>query len=1216
MKTLCITGSVQSRLDPFAENLGKAGASAARPTTRDQEMTIAAWHRKVLAIQKDHAYLSSVSAPGRVWEQLAGEIFLANHNQPVWYWADTGSTLLLDFWFNFDPNTFFLLLHASPHEALMDAIEYGADTLEVLQNTLDDWYQRTRQMLRFHLRHPTRSILLDSNDALGQPDAYIDVLAQRWQLPLETIEIEQTWQNNPHHLTLYLVDKFLQNQPQALALHHEVQASLFLINDSKAPASKPELGDVLSDYLETRRLFQAGQADNDTLRQTLKAAQSQLADTSLALQDRQAKLVNLETDHQHLQAQSEQYLQELSEIRSGLENSNQENQLLLEQLSHTLENLEKLAQEDRHKSQQLTELNVERNTLLSQIDLFAKEKTALAAAHDEQAKLANEHKTQIDTLFKEKAGLVAARDTLSKEKTELVATRDALVKEKTALAAAHDEQARLANEHKTQIDTLSKEKAGLVAARDTLSKEKTELTATRDALVKEKTALAAAHDEQARLANEHKTQIDTLSKEKAGLVAARDTLSKEKTELTAARDALAKEKTALTATCDEQARLANEHKTQIDTLSKEKAGLVAARDTLSKEKAELAAARDALAKEKIALTATCDEYARLANERKVQIDAFSREKSDLLASRDALAKEKIALAVAHDELIKLANERKSQVDVLSKEKTELIAIRDRLSKEKINLAAARDEHARLANKRQVQFEALSKEAAELIAIRDALAKEKTQLAAAHGEQAKLASEREVQINVLANEKSNLIATYSEQAKLLNEHKAQIDKLLNEKAELVAARYNLHKEKTNLTVARDTLLKETPPITETTQKRLKTLIAEKTTLQANLDAFAKEYEQQRSKLDESESENQQLLIQLHQTQEELERYLLQYQSSQKQLGKQQTRLQKMLQRHPDYWDFNTLEINLVESDSSQQIVQWRLTELYIGERLIPEIRFKTCLANGLAGIVIQRTEGTGSPAPLLRWPNGFATAEELPCIPTRGPSTQGNNAALSGLGTSDWDTLQRLAKHLAGFLAQPTENRLPKQLNSAALRNGLLAFAKALAGWPKMLRYDSIQLQEALCNQGYERLGISLGNLCLGHRHWPAFDYRLATVDIEPHPFGQNPRLEFPDGSSRNVLQNWFAESTDSHGSRLELRFAQPNAMDTNVWGALNQNDQQLIGALIKTLPLQLEDLKQAYPAASRPWQDWQAMAGMLRDTLRDILIRTTALRGTPAGIEE
>lgn len=1033
MKTLCITGSVQSRLDPFAESLKQAGASAALSAHTDLNLSMADWHRQVLALQKEHEQLPATWSPGLEWEQLAREIFLANHNQPLWYWSDTDSTLLLDFWSDLDPNIVFLLLHVSPHEALMNAIEHGADTLEALQYTLNEWYKRTRQMLRFHLRHPARSMLLDNSDVLGQVGAYIDVLAQRWQLPLETIGIEQKWQNDPCSLMFYLIDKLLQNQPQALALHHEVQACLFLINDSEEPVSIPELGDVVSDYLGARLLFQVGQADNDTLRQTLKIAQSQLADTSLALQDRQAQLVNLETNHRQLQAQGEQYRQELSKTRSSLENSEQESQRLLGQLHRTQNALEKLTLEEQHKTQHLASLSAEKNVLLSQLDIASKEKTALAATHN------------------------------------------VLIEEKAVLTAAHDKQIKLANERQNQIGMLAK--------------EKTDLIASRDALTKEKAALAAAHDEQVKLTSGRKAQLD------------------------------------------------------------------------------------------------------------------------------ALAKEKTALATARDEQAKLANERKVQIDTLAKEKAELVVIRDRLSKEKNNLAITRDEHAKLANKRQVQLEALSKEAAELIATRDDLAKEKTHLSAVHDEQVKLINEHRLRIDALINEKSNLAAAYSEQTKLLDEHKVRIDTLLREKAELVAAHYKLHKEKANLVVAHDTGLKA-PPSAETVQKQLKALSTEKITLQANLDALTKEHKQQRSKLEESENENQQLLIQLHQTQEELERCLLRYQANQAQLGEQQTRLQKMLQRHPDYWDFNTLEINLLESDDSQQIAQWRLTGLYIGGRLIPEIRFKTCLANGLAGIIIQRTEGISSSAPLLRWPNGFASAEELPCIPTRGSATQGNNAALSGLSTSDWDTLQRLVKQLARLLAQPIENRLPEQLNSTALRSGLLAFAKTLAKWPKVLRYDSIQLQETLCNQGYERLGIGLDNLCLGHRHWPAFDYRLATVDIEPHSFGQNPRLEFPDGNSRNVLQNWFVESTDSHGPRLELRFARPNAMDTHVWNALSQNDQQLIHALIKTLPLQLEELEQAYPAASRPWQDWQAMAGMLRDTLRDILIRTTALRGTPAGIEE
>ncbi|SFA85733.1 hypothetical protein, partial [Azotobacter beijerinckii] len=73
-------------------------------------------------------------------------------------------------------------------------------------------------------------------------------------------------------------------------------------------------------------------------------------------------------------------------------------------------------------------------------DALGKEKAALAAAHDEQAKLANERKAQADALAKGAA--------------ELVAIRDALVKEKAALVTARDEQAKLANEHKVRIEAL------------------------------------------------------------------------------------------------------------------------------------------------------------------------------------------------------------------------------------------------------------------------------------------------------------------------------------------------------------------------------------------------------------------------------------------------------------------------------------------------------------------------------------------------------------------------------------------------------------------------------------------------------------------------------------------------------------------------------------------------------------------------------------------
>ncbi|QQE90053.1 hypothetical protein [Azotobacter chroococcum] len=912
MKSLCITGSVQRNLDAFAANLGKAGAAAARPSIRDAEISIAAWHRKVLAIQAAReADLAAPPSLGRIWEQVAGDIFLANHTQPLWYWAEADSVHVLDFWLDFDPNTFFLLLHTSPHQALLGVIKHGEATLETLQDTLDDWYTRTQLILRFHLRHPARSILLDSCDTLGQTGACLEAIAQRWHLPLETSDIKPL-QQAEDPLAYYLVDTFLQNQPQALALHNEVQASLLLIGDEPTPAALPALNDAVVDYLETRRLLLSGQAKNASLHQTLEASKAQLAEAERSLHEQKICLAQT-------QAQAEQYQQELSATCGSLESSEQKNQLLLDQLHRTLSDLEKLTLEDQRKTQQVASLSTE--------------KTAL--------------QNQLNTL---RQTLEASQVQLQQTQQHLSGTRDNLE------SSEEENQLLLAHLHQTQEDF-----------------------------------------ERLALEDQGKThQLECLKTEKNAL------------------------------------------QNQLEAFAKEKAYLVASRDALTQEKTAIAAARD--------------EQAKLASERKTQLDALAKEKADLIAKRDALTQEKTAIAAARDEQAKLASERKAQLDALSKEKTDLLARRDALTQEKTAIAAARDE------------------------------------------QAKLASERKAQ------------------------------------------------------------------------------------------------------LDAAESENELLLVQLHQTQEELEQYLLQVQAIQAQLDEQHRRLEKMQARYPNYWDFDSLEANLLDSNDRQQTVHWRLRDVYLGKRLLSEIRFKTFLINGLAGIVIQRTEGTASPAPLLRWPGAFADSEELPCLPSKGPVTQGNNAALSGLGPTDWDSLQLLARHLAGFLLEPTDSRLPEQLNTAALRKGLLVLEQTLVKWPRVLRYDSIQSQEAVHGNGYAGLNLKLCNLRLGDLQWPKLDYCLATISTATEPSGRNLRLEFPE-STRNALHGWFAESHDERGPRLELRFAAPNVMDTRVWNTLAQEDRQLIGALIGSLPLQIEELQHTHSCSISPWQHWQALASSLREIL-------------------
>src|SRR5690606_3325920 len=115
----------------------------------------------------------------------------------------------------------------------------------------------------------------------------------------------------------------------------------------------------------------------------------------------------------------------------------------------------------------------------------------------------------------------------------------------------------------------------------------------------------------------------------------------------------------------------------------------------------------------------------------------------------------------------------------------------------------------------------------------------------------------------------------------------------------------------------------------------------------------------------------------------------------------------------------------------------------------------------------------------------------------------------------------------------------------------------------------------------------------GDQEWTQLQYRLATVNEPGQPVGKNPRLEFPQ-CAQYTLKSWFAETADDRGSRLELRFAQPDAMDTEVWERLATEDQNHIAGLLSTLPMQLDDLQQAQQATTQPWEAWRSMANTMR----------------------
>lgn len=139
-----------------------------------------------------------------------------------------------------------------------------------------------------------------------------------------------------------------------------------------------------------------------------------------------------------------------------------------------------------------------------------------------------------------------------------------------------------------------------------------------------------------------------------------------------------------------------------------------------------------------------------------------------------------------------------------------------------------------------------------------------------------------------------------------------------------------------------------------------------------------------------------------------------------------------------------------------------------------------------------------------------------------------------------------------------------------------------------LVYSAVQLRHEQVNKDYEHLNIILKDAIFGEQYSPEWQFRLSCAAVTAEEFGKQPKLEIPEQSDQ-LLQNWFSESENEYGRKLELRFALPNAMDTGVWKRINQTDQTLINDLLLQLPHILSSLEEKHNLSSRPWADWKTL---------------------------
>lgn len=357
MKCICITGATQPDLILVSDILAQAGMKTSQPAERGSSIDIASWHEQALSMEDAGSGIN----PGRFMDQLAGDIFSANIKSNPWGWADTRSTWLLDYWLEFDPRIYFVLVYVSPQQMLASAMNSRA-AIDSIDAVMQAWQAHYQHLLRFHLRNPQRSLLVDARECAQYSPDLIKYCASQWKLNLAMPAGTGPLAVAHDPLALYLAKQLCQEYPQTSELQHELAATITRLGNATPAGEQTPSEQIIAQYcalkdrsiessmLQSCRdaLDEAGQA-NGQLVQQLQQVQERL-DNSLAqyedkqkelgiansaLSERAAELALLQTGIEELKARCQEY--ETGKIAGN----RSENELILQQLHRVQEELER-----------------------------------------------------------------------------------------------------------------------------------------------------------------------------------------------------------------------------------------------------------------------------------------------------------------------------------------------------------------------------------------------------------------------------------------------------------------------------------------------------------------------------------------------------------------------------------------------------------------------------------------------------------------------------------------------------------------------------------------------------------------------------------------------------------------------------------------------------------------------------------------------------------
>ncbi|MFN5746292.1 MAG: hypothetical protein ACK443_09445 [Methylococcaceae bacterium] len=373
--------------------------------------------------------------------------------------------------------------------------------------------------------------------------------------------------------------------------------------------------------------------------------------------------------------------------------------------------------------------------------------------------------------------------------------------------------------------------------------------------------------------------------------------------------------------------------------------------------------------------------------------------------------------------------------------------------------------------------------------------------------------------------------------------------------------------------------------------LRRLQAEIASLQQSNNDLSQQHE---AALRQQTEENELLLLQLHQVQEELEHYFLGNRERDETISELNARWARVLQREPDLCDWSAVDVIKTTHKPPNHLIRWRILDLAIGKRVIPEMEIAVMVREGVPSLVYFRDAEKLTQGPLQRWPASFSNQDKLLIQPEGPEDTQlERSRAIAALSPADW----QMTRTLCHLLSSPTVMTIAgvagvgedgQQFWQTALKR----LRQQLDACPKVWRYGTVSLKRAFSNVDYEHLWLMLDEAEYENRHWHPFQFRLGAIDLQRGGFSAHPKLEFPKQEGQlQQFEGWYPESRDDFGDKFELRLdLTRGVLDEQVWNRLSPADKTQMFMLVATLADMVRAIPHSQRSFARPIEQWISFA--------------------------